>query len=202
MLIRNERVRRRFGGDDVYFGDRATSVAGPQIGRTATMRAHKLVIVPMFAVALFGTACGAIAEKATEKAIEGATGADDVEITKDGGVKVKTSDGTFESGAATKLPGDIPKAPLFAGTTIQSSTKVSDASSATWLVSGTIKDVKGGFANLTKALKADGWEIGAETETNSPDYSAFGVATKGNLTLTYGTGAADKSFYYWISQEK
>ena len=167
------------------------------------MRAHKLVIVPMLAVALFGSGCGFLAEKATEKAIEGATGADDVEITKDGGVKVKTSDGTFESSSSTKLPDDLPKAPLFEGTTVQSSSKVSDNESTTWLVSGTIKDAKGGFANLVKALKAAGWDIGAETESNSgADYSAFGVATKGNLSLTFGTGAADKSFYYWISQEK
>jgi len=166
------------------------------------MRARKLVIVPMLAVTLFGSACGFLAEQATEKVIEGTTGAEDVEITKDGGVKVKTSDGTFESSSSTKLPDDLPKAPLFEGTTVQSSSKVSDNESTTWLVSGTIKDVKGGFANLVKALKAAGWEIGAETETNSPDYSAFGVATKGTLSLTFGTSAADKSFYYWISQEK
>ena len=165
------------------------------------MEARKLIVVPMIAIALFGTACGAIADRVAERAIEGATGADDIEITEDG-VKVKTSDGTFESGSATKFPDDAPKAPRFSGASVQSSSKVSDAENTTWLVSGTVKDPKAAFADLVKAVKADGWEIAAETEATSPDYSGFAVAEKGDLSLTFGTSGADKTFYYWIAQTK
>ena len=52
------------------------------------MRQRFIVAPVILSLALTGTACGKIAEKAAETAVEKSTGADNVDITKDG-VKVK-----------------------------------------------------------------------------------------------------------------
>ncbi len=166
------------------------------------MRARSAVVAVAVIAALVGTSCGKVVEKATEKAIENSSGADNVDISKDG-VKIESKDGTFEAGATTEMPKDLPKAPMFENASLKSSTKMSDSASTTWLLAGTVKDAKAAYQNLVKALKADGWELSTEMETSNPDYSGIGMATKGNLELNFGTtGGSEKSFYYWMSQSK
>jgi hypothetical protein len=165
------------------------------------MRHRFLAASVTVALALTGTACGAAAEKVAETAVERSTGADDVEITEDG-VKVKTKDGTFETGSSAEMPDDLPKAPMFADAKLQSSTKLSSDGDTTWLLNGTVKDAKTAYRTIVKDLKADGWQINSETELSNPDFSGIVSATKGDLELNLGTnGGAEQTFYYWMTKK-
>ena len=163
------------------------------------MRQRSLAASVIIALALTGTACGKVAEKAAEEAVERSTGGD-VDITKDG-VKVKTEDGTFETGTSAELPEDLPKAPLFVDSKLQSSTKLTNDGDTTWLLNGVVKDAKTAYRTMVKDLKAAGWQINSETESSSPDFAGNVSATKGDLELNLGTnGGSESTFYYWMTK--
>jgi hypothetical protein len=165
------------------------------------MRQRYLAASLTIALALTGTACGQVAEKAAEEAVERSTGADKVDISEDG-VKVKTKDGTFETGTAAEIPEDLPKAPLFVDSTLQSSTKLTSNGDTTWLLNGVVKDAKTAYRTMVKDLKAAGWEINSETESSSPEFSGIVSATKGDLDLNLGTnGGSEQTFYYWMTKK-
>ncbi len=164
------------------------------------MHVRRGVVVGSVVVALLATSCGKLVEKATEAAIEKGADAADVDISKDG-LKVETKDGKFESGPTTEIPKDLPKAPMFDDASLQASTRMSGTTKTTWLLSGTVKDPKAAYQNLLKALKADGWEVGTEMESATPQYSGIGMASKGGLELNFGT-SGKKEFHYWLSQAK
>lgn len=166
------------------------------LARPARLAATALAVV-VLPLAL--GACGELAEQATEKAVEKAVEAEgngDVNVDFDtdgsGGVKVETSDGTFQSGEG--LPEDFPIEQVPIVGDIQYGASTDAGGTRGWTIasrlSGSVDDA------LTEARSAfeaagftvDGEAAGAFVSVTSDAYNAVvsaGEDGNGGVTLSY-----------------
>ncbi|HET6352172.1 MAG TPA: hypothetical protein VFG89_08595 [Coriobacteriia bacterium] len=157
-------------------------------------RALRLLLVASLlsgAVALVG--CAKIAEKATEAAVEKATG---VKVDKNGEeVTIKTEDGEATVSSDTELPADFPAdVPIYENATVNAAMSNKTDQGMSYLVGLTSDDdAKEVFAWYKQAFEDKGWEIKSTMEVGD---SVGGLsAEKGDLmaTLSIGYGSEKKA---------
>lgn len=171
-----------------------------EIGRTVVAGAMGLAL-------LVGTGCGAIAEKATEKAIEQSSGCTDVDIDADGGVSADCEEGQFDIGVGggAALPSDWP-AELAPPSDATIATAFSDGREM-HVSAGLDGDLDAVAGGIKAQLEAAGYTIENEATSDvggqrsatlsaeGPDFRATVVvsdvanATEGNLTIVYSLSA-------------
>lgn len=171
---------------------------------------RKSIFIGALALPLFGASCfnlqesvtEKIAEQATEKIIQGATGTKDVEINGEEVSIVGNGGATINIGS-NKLPEDFPsEVPLFPGAQVQSSFKSGDGSEGVWTVTFTSTDSVGTVNNFFKTgLTTNGWDT---TYSYALDESYGYTAKRQNLSVTVTVSAGDNngtSLFVSVSKE-
>jgi len=138
------------------------------------MRLRNILLLALALIVVIAlTGCSSIAENATEKAIEGATG---VEVDQNGeGVKIKTKDGEAEiSGGENKVPDGFPEGFVYKGGTIGLTTKSSAEGKTHYTIIFETKDKAEKVTEFYKeAIQDSGYEIDATTEMSGINMMSF-----------------------------
>ncbi len=152
-------------------------------------------------VAVLGTGCGKVADKvankAAEKAAEKATGGSVNLNSSDGGVSVKTKDGSATFGSGAKLPDGWPAdVKLPTGTVLVSSQSIKADGGTSFAVTGTLSkgSAESIYNSFQSTLKDAGYSIDNNyAATNSGVYSGGFSATKGTTGVTVSVTDASSS---------
>lgn len=138
-------------------------------------------------VALSLTGCASIANKAAEKAVEGALSSDGTNVDiEDGKVKIDSSEGSMEIGTGSELPADWPSdVPVPGGFAITGSMANSDTNGKGFTVTmetdgDKTSDIQVYVDNLTN----NGWKL-------QTDMQGMYSLTKGKVQLDIISGFAD-----------
>lgn len=171
---------------------------------------RKSIFIGALALPLLGASCfnlqasvtDKLAEQATEKILEGATGTKDVEINGDE-VSIVGDDGQTINIGSSQLPEDFPKAvPLYSGATVEASFSTGSGEEGVWTVTFSSTDPVTTVNNFFKdALAEDGWET---TYSYSLDESYGYTAERADLSVTVTVSAGDEngtSIFMSVSKE-
>lgn len=159
-----------------------------------------LLIIAVFSMSLLISGCGMIgdkvAEKATEKTIENATGGDaKVDLNKDK-VTVTTKDGTMQVGGTSewpsKIPSDVPKFSYGKITSVMENTTTDGQSFIVGFEGVAVADLE----KYKSDLEGAGWKI---TMTSKSDDGYLIVAEKAKNSVTASFSKGDKGFSGGIS---
>lgn len=160
---------------------------------------RKSIFIGALALPLLGASCfnlqssigDQIAETATEKVLEGAPGAKDIEINGDE-VSIVGDDGQTINIGGDELPADFPsQVPVYSGATVSSSFSSGNESEGVWTVTFTSTDpVDTVNAFFKDALAKNGWET---TYSYSLDESFGYTAKQADLSVTVTVSAGDNN---------
>lgn len=152
----------------------------------------KLFIGAIVVLVLIIGGCGMIMKKAGEKVVEGmmeraTNGEADVDIQKDGTMKVTTDEGTYETGG--DVPDEWPEdVPVYAGATVQYSGSAADQGMAVMLMS---KDSADAVVKFYKDIMASGgWKVESTMQGGG---STIMIGTKGSRTLSIAISGAGEA---------
>ncbi len=142
-------------------------------------------------VTVLGTGCGKVAnkvaDKATEKAIDHATGGSVDVNSSDGGVSIRTKDGSATYGNGTKLPDGWPKdLPVPDGMELHSATSSKSSGTTYLMITGTAESAEP--AGMYDALKQELVDAGY-TIDNDNQSTAGGNGFYGTLSGSKADGA-------------
>jgi hypothetical protein len=127
--------------------------------------------------------CGkSVSEKIAEKAVENQTGVE-IDQGKDGSMKMKTKDGSFETGTG-KVPAGFPKDVMLPKGKITTSMNAKADGKQSWMVTVETDDVSKTSAELKSAWTKNGYKIESELDQNTDGkQSTMIVGKKGDQTV-------------------
>ena len=140
---------------------------------------HKLAgasLAALLVVAGVGCSGSDAAEKLTEKAIEEASGSQDVDIDADGNVKVTDEDGnTTEFGTSAELPEEWPSdlAPPDSVNILASNTTTTDGKQELYVTAESSDSVADLYDGLKAQLTEAGYEITSDTVSDTGDGGSY-----------------------------
>ena len=125
-----------------------------------------LLLITFLTMSLFISGCGKVAEKASEKAIEQATGGNaKVDLDSKGNMEIKTDEGTIKTGSnewPKQIPSDVPR---FTDGKIMSVVESTDKDQGNGIIVG-IEDASIEAAeNYKSELEKNGWTISMSSNT-------------------------------------
>jgi outer membrane lipoprotein-sorting protein len=149
------------------------------------------------------SACGkSVSEKIAEKAVEKQTGVE-IDQAKDGSMKMKTKDGSIETGTG-KVPAGFPKDVALPKGKVTTSMTAKVDGKQSWMVTVETDDVSKTSAELKTAWTKSGYKIESEFDQNTDGkQSTMVVAKKGEETVVgMGEQASGEKGSLIVSVEK